>query len=218
MKKKRKITDIQINKKNIKRRIIYLDNELFIETDDTITNDLDLYIGKNLTKTLIDKIKQEELLLKAKKESIRFLSYRPRSQWEIENKLKNKKYNRDIINNTIDWLKEKKLIDDKIFSQMWIKDRINKKASGKLRLRKELYNKGIDREIIESVINDFFDQEIDELELAYQMIQKKKNSLMLKNIQLEPQKIVSLLKNRGFSYHVVYHIYNELFTEKDSDI
>lgn len=214
MKKKRKITDIQINKKNIKRRIIYLDNELFIETDDTIVNDLDLYIGKNLTETLIDTIRHEESFLKAKKDSIRFLSYRPRSQWEIENKLKNKKYNTDIIHNTIDWLKDKKLIDDKIFSQMWIKDRINKKPLGKLRLRKELYTKGIDREIIENAINDFFDKEIDELELAYQMIQKKKKSLMLKNIQLEPQKIVSLLRNRGFSYQVVHHIYNELFTEK----
>jgi len=215
MEKNQKITDIKIDKKNIKRRKIYLDNDFFIETDDMIVNELDLYTGKILTETLIDTIKQKESLSKAKRDSIRFLSYRPRSQWEIEDKLKKNKYNRDIISKTIDWLRDKNLIDDKIFSHMWIKDRVNKKPSGRLRLRKELFNKGINREIIENVINDFFDKEIDEFELAYQMIEKKKNSLLQKNIQLEPEKIVSLLKNRGFSYHIVNHIYNELFNEKN---
>ena len=215
MEKKLKITRIEINKKNISKREIYLNNVFFLQVEDFIISDLDLYVGKILTEIDINTIKQKEMLSKARNDSIRFLSYRPRSQWEIENKLKNKKYNTNIINKTIDWLKDKKLIDDKVFSQMWIKDRVHKKPMGRLRLQKELYNKGIDREIIENIINDFFEQEIDELELAYQMIQKKKNSLTLKNIQLEPKKIVSLLKTRGFSYHIVQRIYSEFFSGKD---
>jgi len=101
MKKYRKITDIQVKNNNIKRRKIYIDQQLFIEIDDTIVSELDLYIGKEVTDHLIDIIQQKEALTKAKNDSIRFLSYRPRSEWEIKNKLKDKKYQSEIIEKTI---------------------------------------------------------------------------------------------------------------------
>lgn len=210
MKKNQKITDIQVKKNNINRRKLYIDNELFIEIDDLIISDLDLYVGKEVTDELIEKIQQKEALTKARHDTIRFLSYRPRSEWEISNKLKKKKYPIFIIEKTIYWLKEKNLINDRQFALIWIKDRLTNKPLGKLRIRKELYNKGIDSEVIESTVNSFFKNDEDELELAYQLIERRKNSLRLKNVQLEPQKIINLLKNRGFSYYVINHIYDDL--------
>lgn len=210
MKKNQKITDIQVKKNNINRRKLYIDNELFIEIDDVIISELDLYIGKEVTNELIEKIQQKEALTKAKNDAIRFLSYRPRSEWEISNKLTKKKYPIFIIEETIYWLKEKKLINDRQFALMWIRDRLTNKPLGKLRIRKELYNKGIDSEVIESTVNSFFKKDEDELELAYQLIERRRNSLRLKNVQLEPQKIINLLKNRGFSYYVINHINDDL--------
>ncbi len=213
MKKNQKITDIQVKKNNINRRKLYIDNELFIEIDDVIISELDLYIGKEVTDELIEKIQQKEAFTKAKNDAIRFLSYRPRSEWEISNKLKKKKYPIFIIEETIYWLKEKDLINDRQFAMIWIKDRLTNKPLGKLRIRKELYNKGIDNEVIESTVNVFFKKDEDELELAYQLIERRKNSLRLKNVQLEPQKIINLLKNRGFSYYVINHIYDDLLDQ-----
>jgi len=210
MKKNQKITDIQVKKNNINRRKLYIDNELFIEIDDVIISELGLYIGKEVTDELIVKIQQKETFARAKNDAIRFLSYRPRSEWEISNKLKNKKFPIFIIEETIYWLKDKDLINDRQFAMIWIKDRITNKPLGKLKIRKELYNKGIDNEIIESTVNVFFKKDEDELELAYQLIERRKNSLRLKNVQLEPQKIINLLKNRGFSYYVINHIYDDL--------
>ena len=213
MNKNLEITDIQVKNSNIKRRKIYIDHRFFAEIDDTILIELDLFIGKKVTNQLIDIIQKKELLTKAKNDSIRFLSYRPRSEWEIMNKLQNKNYQPDIIDKIIYWLKDKNLINDREFSRMWIKDRLTNKPLGKLRLQKELYNKGISRELIESTINIFFEKEEDELELAYQLIKRKKNSLQLKNIQLEPKKVVNLLKNRGFSYQIINSINDEMLTQ-----
>ena len=210
MKKNQKITDIKVKKNKINRRKLYIDHELFMEIDDVIISELDLYIGKEVNNELIEKIQQKEAFTKAKNDAIRFLSYRPRSEWEISNKLKNKKYPIFIIEETIHWLKEKTFINDRQFSLMWIKDRLTNKPLGKLRIRKELYNKGIDSDIIESTVNSFFKKDEDELELAYQLIERRRNSLRLKNVQLEPQKIINLLKNRGFSYYVINHIYDDL--------
>ncbi len=213
MNKNRKITDIKVKKNNIKRKKIYIDHELFIELDDTIINDLNLYIGKTITDNLIDTIQQKETLNRAKNDSIRFLSYRPRTEWEMTNKLQNKSYQTGIVDKTMQWLKDNKLIDDREFCLMWIKDRINNKPMGKLKLKKDLYNKGIDTELIENTIHSFFEKDKDELELAYQLIDKKKDSFQSKNIPLEPKKVISLLKSRGFSYQIIHHIYNELFTD-----
>jgi len=53
-------------------------------------------------------------------------------------------------------------------------------------------------------------KEVDELELAYQLVESKKNALKLKNIELEPKKIINMLKNRGFSYNVINNIYDDI--------
>lgn len=213
MKKNQKITDIQLNNKNLKRRIIYLDNDLILEVTDIILAEFDLYIGKYVNEKTINKIQEKELLLKAKKDAIRYLSYRARSEWEICNKLKNKKYPYIIIEETIDWLKEKELINDKSFANSFVKDRINKKPLGKIKLREELYKKGIDKKIAENAISTFFIEEMDEIELARKMINQKMASLKLKRIQFKPNKILNLLKSRGFSYHVIDQIYQEYYAK-----
>jgi len=214
MEKNQKITDIQVNNKNLKRRFIYFDdNDSVIEVSDIILAELDLYVGKYVNEKIFYKIKQKELLLKAKKDAIRYLSYRARSEWEIYKKLKNKKYPNNIIKDTVNWLKEKQLINDRAFANSLVKDRINKKPLGKLKLREELYKKGIDKEIAENAINSFFTNKMDEIELAHKMINQKLASFQLKKIQLKPDKIINLLKSRGFSYHVIDQIYHEYYTK-----
>jgi regulatory protein len=210
MRKNQKITDIKLKKNNVK---IYVNDEFLVETDSLIVIKFDLFIGKDVSDNIIGKLKQIESFTKAKNDVIRFLSYRPRSEWEIYNKLKRKKYSGITIKEIINWLKEKNLINDREFSLMWIKDRMASKPLGKLRIKKELRQKGIDDSIIENIINNFFREEIDELKIAYQLVESKKNALKLKNIEIEPKKIINMLKNRGFSYNVINNIYDEITDE-----
>jgi len=211
MKKNQKIIDIKINNKNLKRRIVHFDNDSVLDVSDVILTEFDLYIGKAVDEKLFFQIKKKDLLIKAKKDAIRYLSYRARSEWEIYNKLKNNKYPDKVIANIISWLKEKRLIDDKSFAKSWVRDRIIKKPAGKIKLREELSKKGIDKEIAENAIYNFFTEEMDEVELAHKMINNKITSFKLKKLQLKPNKIINLLKSRGFSYHVIDQIYHEYY-------
>ncbi len=213
MKQNYRITDIQIKSNHSNRVQLFLDYQLFMEIDETVIKELDLYIGKTVTDGLLEVIQQKENQSKAKNDAIRFLAVRPRSEYEISNKLKSKDYHHHIIEKTIDWLKEKNLVNDQEFSEMWINDRINHKPSGVIKLRQELHHKGIDSEIIENTIHFFFKTEEDELSLAYRLIQSKKNSLSAKNIELDSRKVINLLKSRGFSYHTIHQICQEFFDE-----
>lgn len=209
MSKNQKITDLIISNKDIKKISVYLDDHFFLEIDQNLVNEFDLYVGKILDDSLVDFIKKRESLNMAKKDALRYLSYRARTEKEMIQKLQEKKYLFDIIDETIQWLKEKDFIDDHKFCLIWIQDRIKQKPIGKLRIRKELYNKGIDHELIEKVLNSFFKKDDDELDLAYQVIKIKKGALQSKNIEIDPQKIINLLKYRGFSNEVIHHIVSD---------
>jgi len=187
------------------------------EIDSSIISDLDLYIGKTVSQKILDIIQQKSKLLEAKNKAIRFLSYRPRTECEVENKLRDNKYQLNIINDVINWLKYENLIDDREFSILWIKYQINKKPAGKIKLRNELYKKGVKREIIDNVINSFFEQDECELSLAYKLIRKKRSSLQAKNIKLEPQKIINLLRNQGFSNPIIQQVYNEFINGENAE-
>ncbi len=205
------ITDIKVKKNNINKIQLFVNDQLFIETDDNILRKLDLYIGKIVSKKVLDSLEQQNEVSKARNDAIRFLSYRPRSEWEVRKKLEEKKYQHDIIEDAIYWLKDENLVNDWEFSWQWLKYQVNKKPAGKIKLKNELYKKRINREIIESVIDSFFEKDNDELELAYQLIEKKSNSLQSKNIKLEPQKVLNLLKSQGFSPQIIQKIYEEKF-------
>ena len=202
-----RVTDIQIKKENPKLVEICIDNNVFLETNLSTIADLDLSVNSIITPRAIELIQKENDLTMAKRDSLRFLSYRPRSEWEIKKKLLDKEYPLYIVEEALNWLKEKEFINDRDFSLKWIKYQLSKKPFGKIKLKNELRKKGIDKEIINSVIDSFFEQK-DELELAYQLITKKYNSIALKNIELNPKDIIKLLKSRGFSSSIIEQIGN----------
>lgn len=218
MTKNYQITDIKIKKNNLNIVKLYINSELFAEIDYSVVQDLNLHIGETVSEQMLEIIEQNSMLSSAKIEAIRFLSYRPRSEWEIEKKLYNKKYQLNIIKNTINWLKEENLINDRDFAIQWIRYQVGKKPAGRIKLRNELFKKGIDKKIIDSAIDSFFEQHEDELALAKQLIRKKQFSLHSKNIELEPVKIISLLKRQGFSNSVIQRIYEEFLETENTEL
>jgi len=122
--KYQKITSIKIKKGDITKRIISIDNDTTLEIDDTVVNDLNLYIDKLIDKSTLNYLRKSEGISNAKKDAIRYLSYRQRSEQEMINKLKNKKYSDEVITDINQWLKDLNYINDKEFAISWIKDRL----------------------------------------------------------------------------------------------
>ena len=81
------------------------------------------------------------------------LKFRLRSENEIRQRLKKKKFDVDIIEMTLSFLKDKGFIDDDYFAKTWIESRI-KKPLGIRRLKAELSIKGINKAIIDTQINE----------------------------------------------------------------
>ena len=144
-----------------------------------------------------------ELFKKAKAHAFRFLSYRDRSHWELDQYLKKKEYSHPVIQQTLDYLTELNYINDQRFALKWSQFKINKNKIGKSRLHMELSSKGIDKDIIEKSLNAIYEDN-PEKDLAEQCARKKWVSL--KGIEKEKKKrrLVQFMQRRGFSSDIIY--------------
>jgi regulatory protein len=154
------------------------------------------------------KDKSTDELKKAKNYAFLLLKFRPRSEKEIYQRLKNKKFNEEIIKNTVAFLKDKEFIDDNYFAKAWIQSRI-KRPLGLRRLRAELKVKGVDKEIIDSQIEeikkDYAEEDIVKA-IAKAKISKLKGVEPLK----AKRRILDYLLRRGFSAEIAFDVVRQL--------
>ena len=95
----------------------------------------------------------EKDLERLKNKTLRLLSYRPRSIFEIKQKLSRLKYaTPDLITQTLDYFINASLLDDQKFASWWVEQRTTHRPKGNIALKSELFQKGVDQSIIDSVL------------------------------------------------------------------
>lgn len=135
--------------------------------------------------------------------ALHFLKYRPRSCFEIERKLKQKKFNSDEINKTIRVLKQEGLLNDIEFAKMWIRDRNQLRPSGQKLLFLELRKLGIDSEIAQNALNQ---EDLSELEKASKAFERKKKIYAKLSPDDFEKKMIGFLSRRGFNWEAISEV------------
>lgn len=145
---------------------------------------------------------------------LRFLSFRPRSEKEIKDKLKSKKADPSIIEKIILKLKEQKFLDDKEFVKWWIEQRTAFKPKGMILIKKELKQKGINEQLIEEAINSLDFEIKSDKDKAKGLISKKILSLKGLPRQKIYQKLGAFLLRKGFDYETIKNAVDEIYKER----
>ena len=144
------------------------------------------------------------MLQKARGYAFLLLKFRPRSENEIRQRLKNKKFNSEIIESTVSFLKDKGFIDDNYFAKTWIESRI-KKPLGIRRLKAELNIKGVNKEIIDTQINEIKKSYAEE-DIVGGIARDRLNKLKGIDPQKAKKRVYAYLLRRGFSPEVVMDV------------
>ena len=145
--------------------------------------------------------KDKDLLQKAKDYAFLLFKFRPRSEKELCQRLKNKKFDDRTIRDTLAFLKDKAFLDDFSFARAWIESRL-KKPFGLRRIRQELKLKGIDEEIISSRIAAAKEGYSEE-EIVRKIAKEKFNKIRNLETDKAKRRIFSYLIRRGFSSDTV---------------
>lgn len=136
----------------------------------------------------------------AKHKCFRLLTYRPRTEYELQNRLKEAGFDNAVIEETMTILYRTGLINDQLFANDWVNWRLSTKPVGREYLRSELRHKGVDSAIIEQALKDY--DAADELDKALAVAQKRAECTS----RLTRSRLAGYLGRRGFPYAVVIKV------------
>lgn len=86
--------------------------------------------------------------------AVHFLETRSRSVAEVRRRLTSAGYRPDLIDGAIARLGELGMLDDEAFARAWVESRDRARPRGERALRNELRLKGIDRAVVDLVLED----------------------------------------------------------------
>lgn len=144
-----------------------------------------------------------------KEKALRILEFRNHSEKEISKKLLQAGAKPEDIKKTIDFLKEYHLINDEAYARALAHDLHLLKKYGKNRIKSELYEKGISRDIVEEIMSTFSENEEN---MLIELVRKRiKDDFDKKN----KDKIMRYFIYRGYSADEIRNCINSLDQEKN---
>lgn len=147
---------------------------------------------------------------KARVYVLKLLKSRPRTIFEVNDKLCGKGYRKEIIENLIKDFRERKYLDDKAFARLWVSSKMSLKPEGRYLLRKKLQRKGVHADIIEEVLADETSAS-DEYEIARTLALSRKKVLGGIDKTKSKKRIYDYLLRRGFDFEMVYKVIKEIY-------
>jgi regulatory protein len=135
--------------------------------------------------------------------SLKYLSYRTRSEKEVRDKLRTKNIEPEIIEKIIAKLKEKRFINDEEFAKQWIENRNRFKPRSARLIAMELKQKGIDPEIIELAVNGQELGKESDLDQAMKLVEKRIDRVKGLPRQEIYEKLGRYLASKGFNWDTI---------------
>ena len=202
---KRKIIDIQIQKRRKNRRSIFLDDGSVFGISEDVFFSIPVQIGDTITDRELDNILVADNQQKILDFALNLLSYRMRSKVELMHRMKRKKFNEDGIYFVMEKLETKGYLDDKKFAQAFAREKVKRKLIGPMALRSEFSVHMLDPDILEYTLKKTYD-EFPEHNLMDQLLKKRKVP-MNKPLDIKEKKnAVNTLRNKGFSWDRIQEI------------
>ena len=208
-----KVTAVEPQKKKKDRFNLYLDGKFAFGAEADTVLKYQITPGKELTPEKIDQIVKKEELSKLFDATLKFLSYRPRSQKEVEDylakkisKKENIKFSEAKESGLIIEIEHKltkyKYLNDTEFAKWWIESRTKSSPRGKRIIKIELMQKGVSREIVDELLERIKNQKL----LALSSIEKKlPRWRLLPRAELK-KKIYNHLSMRGFDFDTIREV------------
>lgn len=205
------ISKIEQQKKNVHRYSIFLDEEYsFSVSEDTLIK-LKLRKGMEVDKKQLDYILEQEELNTCIAYGLKLLSYKARNEYEIKDKMTKKGFNEEAITKAIEYLNEQKYINDEAYTRSYVRDKANIKKLGYVRIKNELIQKRIDKEIIEDTLSELIDMD-DEYERALELAEKKMQTTYKNDeSQAAYRKLGGFLQRKGYSMDTTIKVLNKIF-------
>jgi len=201
-----RISAIEVQKKHPNRVNVYADGRFVLGLSKQVA--AQLTEGQELSEKRIAALLSEDAYQKAWDDALRFLSFRPRSCWEVKQRLSKKSTDPTIIEQVTQRLKDLDLLDDLSFAKHWIENRDAFRPRSQRLLQNELRQKGIAEHIIAEALET---RSSDDLKAARALATTRAHRYRGLDRDAFFRKLGGYLGRRGFSWDIVRTVMDDLW-------
>jgi regulatory protein len=197
------VTAMRLQKRNNNRFNVYIDGQFAFGLSDIVA--ARLRVGQALSDDDIARLQMQDEVERAYERALNFLSYRPRSEFEVRTNLRKKNVGDEVVKAVVERLTRAGLLNDREFARYWVENRLQFNPRGVRALHHELRAKGVSGSIIADTLAD-----LDEEVTARRAAEAGARRLA----HLEPRdfrrRLRAYLARRGFSYAVIEPLTEEM--------
>lgn len=205
------ITKIEKQKRNKSRFNIYIDHTYAASVHEDVLVRLQLTKGQYIEADDWREVLRQEETERAKQAAIKYVSYKPRTAFEVERYLNEKGHASSHVTAVLQYLQKYNYVDDEAFARSWVEERRRLKGKGRYALEQELRQKGIPEHFIAQALATI-DSDSEEA-LAREWALKRYGRVKHLPWPQVERRIGAFLGRRGFSYDHILAVLHELRSE-----
>lgn len=177
---------------------IYIDGEYLLTVDEIFWFSCGLVSGDEINEEELTAFEEAAGSRRAFNSALNSLDYRDHSEKEIRAKLL-RKHDADYVDEAVEKLIELDLVNDERYAENYARELFERKKFGKMRIKSELWAKGISADIANAAVEELFDEEeTDNVQRIVDIIGKRYYNRM--NDEVGRKKVFSALQRMGYSF------------------
>ncbi len=206
----KKVTALRAGKARRKRVSVFLEGKVAFSLEAEVVVKAGLRVGQELAEGYLEELTGTDRFHRCLNAAMRYLSYRPRSEAELREKLSRRGFADEGIAAVLTRLKEQGLVDDMAFARFWRDNRDSFSPRSQWLTKLELQRKGVDADIIDQVAST-----IDDDDSAYRTARNKASRLSRADYPDFRRRLGEYLRRRGFGYEVINSTVKRLWLEPE---
>lgn len=206
-----------VERQRRRRRVnVFIDGRFALALSADLAAERDLRPGRAVTADELSALADAEARRSARESAFRLLSYRPRSERELRERLARKGFERAVVEETLGRLRDLGYLDDAAFARFWTETHQTLRPRSRWLLASELRRRGVAQGTAEQATAGISDEDA-----AYQAAGKRLRALRGLEYGQFRERLGRFLSSRGFSYGIarrtIERCWAEIGGERDEE-
>ncbi|MXY07315.1 MAG: recombinase RecX [Rhodothermaceae bacterium] len=206
------ITALKQQVRNSARTSVFIDGEFAFGVHTDLAVRGGLYVGQQLRESDLNTLQCSEKILRGRSAAMRYLSYAPRTEHQVRQRLTRNGLTKDELDDIIADLYELGYIDDRRYAIEYAEARFKNKGYGPARIRRELVEDGVSSDNVAEAVAAA--ASTDMYSTSARKIAEKFRDRVEGTLPERKKKLANYLIRRGFGYKLSKEIALEVLNQR----
>lgn len=203
------ITSIRRNVKDGGRCSVFVDDVFLAACPIDVATSLGLRKGLEMTDDLERQLRKEDRRMVLRQKTYHFATYKPRTERQVLDYLVGREAAPEEIDDVMAWLKEFRLLDDRIYAERFLDAARERKPLSRSMAKRTLARKGVPESVIDHVLAEHYTVD-DAINAARRVASKKLRMITSASDKERDEKLMRFLQYRGYPWDVIRTVLQEL--------